>query len=86
MTEKTFAEKLGEAIGQTPKTEKALAEKAAKAPIAGGVLQLFPRAMYHLALTSKAGADKYGTTVSTDRKSTRLNSSHIQKSRMPSSA
>ena len=48
-----------------PKTEKALAEKAAKAPIAGGVLQLFPRAMYHLALTSKAGADKYGTTVST---------------------
>ena len=101
MTEKTFAEKLGEAIGQTPKTEKlvdyrstrlsleegptlrervaaqasqmaatpktekALAEKAAKAPIAGGVLQLFPRAMYHLAQTSKAGADKYGTTVST---------------------
>ncbi len=48
-----------------PKTEKALAEKTAKAPIAGGVLQLFPRAMYHLALTSKAGADKYGTTVNT---------------------
>ena len=56
------------AAAQAPtplKTEKALAEKAAKAPIAGGVLQLFPRAMYHLALTSKAGADKYGTTVST---------------------
>ena len=72
---KTFAEKLRYAIEQErksrkpehtpPKTEKALAEKTAKAPIAGGVLQLFPRAMYHLALTSKAGADKYGTTVST---------------------
>lgn len=71
-TEKSegFAERLREAIDRVndstpPKTEKALAEKAAKAPIAGGVLQLFPRAMYHLALTSKAGADKYGTTVST---------------------
>ena len=28
----------------------------------------------------------FGTTVGKDRKSTRLNSSHIQKSRMPSSA
>lgn len=73
--EKTFAEKLREAVKRQSgmpgeeaaplKTEKALAEKTAKAPIAGGVLQLFPRAMYHLALTSKAGADKYGTTVST---------------------
>ena len=30
--------------------------------------------------------NKKGKTVKTDRKSTRLNSSHIQKSRMPSSA
>ena len=30
--------------------------------------------------------DKYGEGLSPDRKSTRLNSSHIQKSRMPSSA
>ena len=70
-----FVEKMREAVKRQSntlgeeaapsRTEKALAEKAAKAPIAGGVLQLFPRAMYHLALTSKAGADKYGTTVNT---------------------
>lgn len=44
-----------------------LKEKAAKPPIAVGVLQLFPRSMSILALLSKAGADKYGTTVSTIR-------------------
>lgn len=46
-------------------TDAALRQKSAKAPVAGGVLQLFPRSMHILALLSKAGADKYGTTVNT---------------------
>ena len=60
MTEKTFVEKLGEAIGQIPKTEKALAEKTAKAPIAGGVVNRFPRSMHMLAIVSQTGAKKHG--------------------------
>lgn len=43
----------------------ALTAKQAKAPVAGGVVQLFPRSMHILAMLSKAGANKYGTTVST---------------------
>ena len=34
----------------------------------------------------KVSAESHGVTETTRRKSTRLNSSHIQKSRMPSSA
>ena len=36
--------------------------------------------------TAPRVADQAGVSVRSDRKSTRLNSSHIQKSRMPSSA
>ena len=39
-----------------------------------------------LNLTQPYVAEKMGVTASTDRKSTRLNSSHIPLSRMPSSA
>lgn len=51
--------------GAPLETSAALAAKQAKAPVAGGVVQLFPRSMHILAMLSKAGADKYGTTVST---------------------
>ena len=40
----------------------------------------------HAKRDSALGFGKDGTQVRLDRKSTRLNSSHIQKSRMPSSA
>lgn len=40
-----------------------LDQKAAKAPIAGGVLRLFPRAMHVLAQVSRAGAKKYGVKI-----------------------
>ena len=43
-----------------PKTEKALAEKTAKAPIAGGVVNRFPRSMHMLAIVSQTGAKKHG--------------------------
>ena len=39
-----------------------------------------------LVFVLKDVAQEFHTGVETDRKSTRLNSSHIQKSRMPSSA
>ena len=38
------------------------------------------------AVTQTASKNENSTTQAVDRKSTRLNSSHIQKSRMPSSA
>ena len=44
--------------------------------------QVTPEASF----TNDLGADSLDTVELVDRKSTRLNSSHIQKSRMPSSA
>ena len=43
-------------------------------------------ALHRYEMVSLATVDTLYFTVSADRKSTRLNSSHIQKSRMPSSA
>lgn len=37
--------------------------KVVKAPIGGGVLRLFPRAMHVLAQVSRAGAKKYGVKI-----------------------
>lgn len=47
----------------TVRLSDVLDQKAVKAPIAGGVLRLFPRALHVLAQVSRAGAKKYGVKI-----------------------
>lgn len=56
----TLRERAAAWASAAPKTEKALAEKTAKAPIAGGVVNRFPRSMHMLAIVSQTGAKKHG--------------------------
>ena len=55
-------------------------------PFAIGSLELLGAILLLIPRVAKYGASILGVVMVGDRKSTRLNSSHIQKSRMPSSA
>ena len=55
-------------------------------PVFSGVLKYFPKAIRYVSKVSYVGNEQHNPGTPLDRKSTRLNSSHPSRSRMPSSA
>ena len=76
-SKKTYSENSTIAPASPPAADPEALEEAAK---------LLGRAEKPLIITANGGRTAESSRALTDRKSTRLNSSHIQKSRMPSSA